>query len=32
VWVLSATVEWGADRSTAEVLAVLAEAVRPLYR
>jgi DNA-directed RNA polymerase specialized sigma24 family protein len=32
VWVLSATVEWGAERSTAEVLAVLVEAVRPLYR
>jgi DNA-directed RNA polymerase specialized sigma24 family protein len=31
VWVLSATVEWGAERSTAEVLAVLVEAVRPLY-
>ena len=31
VWVLSATVEWGADRSTAEVLAVLVEAVRPVY-
>ncbi len=31
-WVLSATVEWGAERSTAEVLAVLVEAVRPFYR
>jgi hypothetical protein len=31
VWVLSATVEWGADRSTAEVLAVLVGAVRPVY-
>ncbi len=31
VWILSATVQWGAERSTAEVLAVLVEAVRPVY-
>ncbi len=31
VWVLSATVAWGADRSAAEVLSVLVEAVRPVY-
>jgi DNA-directed RNA polymerase specialized sigma24 family protein len=31
VWVLSATVQWGAERSTAEVLAVLAGALRPVY-
>jgi hypothetical protein len=31
VWVLSATVEEGAERSTAEVLAVLAGALRPVY-